>query len=118
MTDGGSDLAATFLKVDEVLEVSPDDQKEVVFITDLQATSWRPPAEATEALKRVLAKLEAKRPRSIVIDLGHSGGENRAVTELKLDAPVVTVGMPVLIRANLHNFGGARADGGAAAQVA
>ena len=31
-------------------------------------------------------------PRSVVIDLGKSGGENRAVTDLQLDVPVVTVG--------------------------
>ena len=91
-SDGGTDLAATFEKVDRVLDVSSIAQKEVIFLTDLQAASWRPPAEATDALKRVLARLEARRPRSVVIDLGKSGGENRAVTDLKLDVPVVTVG--------------------------
>ena len=45
------------------------------------------------------------------IDLGKAGGENRAITDLGLDVPVVTMGAPVLIRANLRNFGGARADG-------
>ena len=70
-------------------------QKEVIFLTDLQAASWRPPAEAADALKRLVARLEARRPRSVVIDLGKSGGENRAVTDLKLDVPVVTVGSHV-----------------------
>ena len=37
----------------DVLEVSSIAQKEVVFLTDLQAASWRPPAEATDGLKRV-----------------------------------------------------------------
>jgi hypothetical protein len=111
LSHGGTDLAATFQAVDRVLDVSSIAQKEVVFLTDLQAASWRPPAEATDALKRTLAKLEARRPRSVVIDLGKSGGENRAVTDLKLDAPVVTVGTPVLFRASLHNFGALKADG-------
>ncbi len=31
-----------------------------------------------------------------MIDLGKPGGENRAVTDLKLDVPVVTVGTHVL----------------------
>ena len=53
-----------------MLEVSPIAQKEVVFLTDLQAASWRPPAEAADALKRAVARLEARRPRSVVIDLG------------------------------------------------
>ena len=71
----------------------PSRQKEVVFLTDLQAASWRRPGESgDEGLKRALAQLEAQQPRSVVIDLGKSGGENRAVTDLRLDAPVVTVG--------------------------
>jgi hypothetical protein len=110
-SDGGTDLAATFEMVDRVLELLPNDQKEVVFLTDLQATSWRPPAETNDALRRVLARLVARRPRSVVVDLGKSGGENRAVTDLRLEVPVVTVGAPVLIRASLRNFGTTRADG-------
>ena len=110
-SDGGTDLAATFEKVDGVLDVSPIGQKEVIFLTDLQAASWRPPAEAADALNRMVARLEARRPRSVVIDLGKSGGENRAITDLSLNVPVVTIGADVLIRAELRNFGGARADG-------
>jgi von Willebrand factor type A domain/Aerotolerance regulator N-terminal/Beta-galactosidase trimerisation domain len=110
-SDGGTDLVATFDKVNEVLEVLPDDQKEVVFLTDLQSASWRPPADTADALKRVIGRLEARRPRSVLIDLGKAGGENRAVTALTLDVPVVTVGAPVLIRAVLRNFGTMRADG-------
>jgi hypothetical protein len=110
-TDGDTDLAATFEAVDRVLEVSSIAQKEVIFLTDLQAASWRPPAEATDALGRAVARLEARRPRSVVIDLGKQGGENRAVTDLKVDVPVVTMGVPILIRAVLRNFGSARAEG-------
>jgi hypothetical protein len=110
-SDGGTNLAATFEKVEGVLDVSPIVQKEIIFLTDLQAASWQPPAEATKALNDIVAKIEARRPRSVVIDLGRSGGENRAVTDLGLNVPVVTIGAPVLIRATLRNFGGARSDG-------
>ena len=41
LSHGGTDLAATFEKVDRVLEDSSITQKEVVFLTDLQAASWR-----------------------------------------------------------------------------
>ena len=58
LSHGGTDLAATFEKVDGVLEVSPISQKEVVFLTDLQAASWRPPAEAADTIKRLLARVE------------------------------------------------------------
>ena len=50
-----------FEKVDRVLDVSPIAQKEVVFLTDLQAASWRPPEQGTDGLKRILARLEARR---------------------------------------------------------
>ena len=86
-------------------------RKKSIFLTDLQAASWRPPAGAAEGLKRVLARIEAREPRSVLIDLGKSGGENRAVTDLKLDVPVVTVGSSVLIRAVVRNFGSNPADG-------
>jgi hypothetical protein len=114
VSHGGTDLAVTFKAVVRVLNVSPIDQKEVVFLTDLQATSWRPPAGRAKEFADLLAQLEAHRPRSVVIDLGKPEAENRAVTALGLEAPVVTVGSTVLIRAVLHNFGASRTDGVAA----
>ena len=38
---GGTDLVATFGAVNRVLEVSTIPRKEVIFVTDLQAASWR-----------------------------------------------------------------------------
>ena len=38
---GGTDLEATFRAIDRVLDASTIAQKEVVFLTDLQAASWR-----------------------------------------------------------------------------
>ncbi len=111
ITHGGTNLAATFKKIDEVLAVSPIDQKEVIFLTDLQATSWKPPEGKADELKLLIARLEERRPRSVVVDLGKSGGENRAVTGLALASPVVTVGANVVLRAVVHNFGATRADG-------
>ncbi len=75
-----------------MLEVSPIQQKEVIFLTDLQAASWRPPAEVSGTIKQVLARLEDRRVRWVVIDVGKAGGENRAVTDLKPGAPFVPVG--------------------------
>ena len=108
---GGTDLAASFNAVDRVLDASTIDQKEIVVLTDLQAASWRRPESGDEGLKRAVSRLAARRPRSTVIDLGKSGGENRAVTELTLGAPVVTAGARALVRAVVRNFGPARKDG-------
>jgi len=112
MTHGATDLQATFQKIDQVLDVSTIPQKEVIFLTDLQSTSWRTPAAAgKDGLDRILAKIEARRPRSVIIDLGKSGSENRAVTDLRIDAPVVTAGSSPLVTGVIHNFGPSKADG-------
>src|SRR5436305_2834802 len=64
---GGTDLEASFRTIDRVLESSTIPQKEVVFLTDLQAASWRRPAEGEdEGLKQTLKRLEARQPRSVV----------------------------------------------------
>ena len=57
---GGTDLAASFDAIDRVLDVSTIPQKEVVFLTDLQAASWRQAGGDDDGLKRALAKLEAR----------------------------------------------------------
>jgi hypothetical protein len=109
---GGTDLQATFEAIDRVLEVSSIAQKEVIFLTDLQTASWRRPASAgQDGLERLLAKIEARKPRSVIIDLGRVGSENRAVTNLRVEAPVVTLSTPTLVRAVIRNFGPSRADG-------
>lgn len=109
---GGTDLAASFAAIDRVLEASTIAQKEVVFLTDLQAASWRKPeGEKDEGLKRTLANLAKRQARSVVIDLGKAGGENRAVTDLRIDTPIATVGTPVLVTAVVRNFGATKAEG-------
>jgi hypothetical protein len=108
---GGTDLPASFAAVDRVLEASSIPQKEVVFLTDLQAASWRRPEGAgDDGLKRILANFTQRRARSVVIDLGKSGDENRAVVDLKLNAPIVTAGASALVRATIRNFGPNRAE--------
>ncbi|MDR3639682.1 MAG: BatA domain-containing protein [Isosphaeraceae bacterium] len=109
---GGTDLTASFNAIDRVLDVSSIRQKEVVFLTDLQAASWRKPdAASDEGLKRVITRIEARRPRSVVIDLGKKGGENRAVTSLRLKEPIVTVGSTALVQASVRNFGPEKVEG-------
>jgi hypothetical protein len=103
---GGTDLVASFGAIDRVLEVSNIPRKEVIFLTDLQAASWRKGPGSAEALKSAIAKLDARRAQSVVIDLGKDGGENRAVTDLRLDSPVVTLGgPPPKLIATVRNFG-------------
>ena len=108
---GGTDLVASLGAVDRVLEVSSIPRKEVIFVTDLQAASWRAGNAGAESLKRAIAKLDARRAQSVVIDLGKDGGENRAVTDLRLDSPVVTLGGPApKVVATVHNYGPSRSS--------
>ena len=112
---GGVDLEASLEAVDRVLEASTIAQKEVVFLSDLQATSWRArggdgPA-GDDGLKRILAKIEARRPRTAIVDLGKAGAGNRAVVDLSVAAPVVTPGATVVVTALVRNFGPAAVEG-------
>ena len=96
-----------------MLEVSTIPQKEVVFLTDLQAASWRRPAAGgKDGLTRVLAKIEARRPRSVVIDLGTVGEREPARSPTfgsrRRSSPS---GTTALVRAVVRNFGPTRADG-------
>ncbi len=103
---GGTDLVATLGAIDRVLEVSSLPRKEVIFVTDLQAASWRTGPGSAEAIKAAVARLNVRRAQSVVIDLGKDGGENRAVTDLRLDSPIVTLGGPApKVIATVHNFG-------------
>ncbi len=103
---GGTDLVASFGAIDRVLEVSAIPRKEVIFLTDLQAASWRKGAGSADALKSAVAKLINRQAQSVVIDFGKDGGENRAVTDLRLDSPVVTLGgPPPKVIATVHNYG-------------
>ena len=116
LTHGATDLEASFEAIDRVLDASPIAQKEVIFLTDLQATSWLPRAGedeegGEEGLKRIIERLEARGPRSVVIDLGREGEENRAIVDLEVLSPVVTPSRTVLVRALVRNFGPSRADG-------
>ncbi len=102
---GRTDLTASFEAIDRVLEVSTIQRKEVIFLTDLQVASWRK-AEKDDGLKGAVAKLENRKAQSIVIDLGKEGGENRAITDIRLNAPVVTLGNPTpVVTATLRNYG-------------
>jgi hypothetical protein len=102
---GRTDLTASFQAIDRVLEVSSIQRKEIIFLTDLQVASWRK-TDRDDGLRAAVAKLEARKAQSIVIDLGKEGGENRAVTDIRLNAPVVTMGNPTpVLTATLRNFG-------------
>lgn len=105
-THGSLDLPASFRKIEEVLDASDIPRKEVAVLTDLQSASWnRPGTAADETLKRLFDRLTARKARSTLIDLGKTGGENHAVTDLKIEPPLLTPNTPLVVRATLRQFG-------------
>ncbi|MGC8642567.1 MAG: BatA domain-containing protein [Isosphaeraceae bacterium] len=112
LSHGATDLTSTFQKIDQVLDASTISQKEIIFLTDLQGTSWRRrESPGQDGLDAILAKLAARRPRTVIIEVGDTGSQNRAVTDLRVLAPVVTTGSIALVRGLIRNFGPARVDG-------
>lgn len=103
---GGTDLAGTFSLVNEVMGASDVPRKELVVLTDLQRASWAPSATgAGDRIKKALARLDARKARSMVIDLGASDGKNRAVVDLDVRPSIVTSGASVAVSARVQSFG-------------
>ncbi len=110
---GGVDLVNTFRILDEVLEASDIPRKEVVVVTDLQKASWAPGRpQADERLTRALERIDAKRARSLVIDLGTAEAENRAVVALAVQPAIVTTNATVAVKATVKAFGAPYEGGG------
>ncbi|MBI1324313.1 VWA domain-containing protein [bacterium] len=105
-THGATDLLATFGSIRRVLESSPLPNKELLFLTDLQRATWaRPGTENAAGLKAEADKLTAAGIRPVLIDLGTASEANVAVTDLRIETPVVLAGVPASVRAQLRNFG-------------
>lgn len=111
LTHGGGDLAATLSRVEEILQSARRDyprlaQEQIFFLTDLGRTSWAPdlakgPIDEFRERSRRLGENAAL----TIIDLGQPGAENLAIDQLRLDEPLVTVGQPVSLAAEIRNFG-------------
>jgi hypothetical protein len=103
---GATDLLATFGSLRRVLESSPLPNKEVMFLTDLQRATWaRPGTENAAGLKSETDKLTAAGVRPVLIDLGAAGEVNVAVTDVRIESPVVLAGVPASVRAQVRNYG-------------
>jgi hypothetical protein len=88
--------------------------REVYFFTDMQQTTWLSgPAWAPSTdnkgnpSKTPLEEIQA-RARTIFVDLGREGAGNLAVTNLRLDSPLVVTHTQVAISATVKNFGSER----------
>jgi hypothetical protein len=103
----GANLAMTLGEIHTILEQAKArherlQDRKVFFFTDLGRTTWD---EVTgEACRRRLAQL-SEQAALLLIDVGQSDVQNLAVTNLVIREPLVTVGHPVRIEAEIENFG-------------
>ena len=111
MPHATADLPGTLTQVEEILENARHEQPrleraEVYFLTDLGRVGWMPnlDATATAAMQKRARRLGQSASLSVV-DLGQSGAENLAITQVRTRKPYATVARPVDIEATLKNFG-------------
>jgi hypothetical protein len=103
----GANLTMTLGEIDTILERAKArherlQDRKVFFFTDLGRTTWD---EVTgDECRRRLAQL-AGTSDLLLIDVGQSDVQNLAVTNLVIREPLVTVGHPVRIEAEIANFG-------------
>ena len=75
-----------------MLEVSSIPRRRSIFLTDLQAASWRPPGRGDDGLKRVAGQARGQAAALGGDRPGQAGRRKPGRDRLKLDVPVVTVG--------------------------
>ena len=112
------DLPATFARIEEVLSQAKTEtpglaRAEVYFFTDLGKVGWQPrfSSAKTENDFRRRARRLGKAASLAIIDVGQAPvvnrnpAENRAVTDVRVDEPFVTVARPLGVTATVKNFG-------------
>jgi hypothetical protein len=106
-----ADLPATVAAVLEVVrKVRRENPRltrhEVYFLTDLGRVGWAPElSKAAAAEFRRRTRQLAEEAKLIVIDLGQSGSQNLAVTDLRAGESVVTLAHTATLQATVKNFG-------------
>jgi hypothetical protein len=101
---GNADLPSTFSTVADILRTSPAkyEDRVVYFLTDLQHSTWL--GKEDGETKALLKSLQG-RGRVVLVDVGHEGVVNSAVTQLVLNVPFVLTGAPTPITATVQQFG-------------
>jgi hypothetical protein len=105
-TDSAGDLAGAFETVLSMLKQAPEiTRKEVVFVSDLQASMWAPESSTQKRRLRELARKIGESAVVSVINAGSVGVRNLAVTALELETGAAATDQPVSFRSAVRNFG-------------
>lgn len=104
-TDSNGDLTGAFETVLSMLKQVPEiRRKEVVFVSDLQATMWAPESSSRRRRLKELARKIGKLARISVINATGAGSRNLAVTALEMESGTASTDQPVAFRSSVRNF--------------
>lgn len=105
-TDSAGDLAGALETVLTMLKLAPEiTRKEVVFVSDLQASMWVPESATQKRRLRDLAQKIGAAARVSVVNSAGLGGLNLAVTSLEMESGAAATDQPVAFRSAVRNFG-------------
>ncbi len=106
VTDSPGDLVRTLRAVAECAQLAPEiPQKEVVFITDQQASLWAPESSPVKNAILPLIDQVSKRAKVAMLNVASTATQNAAVTDFSTDTAVGIVGRPMRLTTTLRNFG-------------
>jgi hypothetical protein len=112
LVHGSLDLPMTMARVEEILSTARREQprltrEEVFVITDLGRVGWSAEESQSTAWNELRDRCRrmAESAALVVIDLGQTGAENLAVTELRSSERLVTTAQDVVLDATLQSFG-------------
>lgn len=111
-TEERGDVAAVLRQVSGLLAArGGPERREVVILTDMQASDWRPGSEtARQSLRSSLSALAAS-ARLTFVDVGGANSENAAVTGIRAPPASAMGREPQPIEVLVHNFGRAPTTG-------
>lgn len=104
--DGGTRVMAGLAKARELLEKA-NGRKEIVLITDLQASGWSAADDPT--WKRTLDDLQKIGANLIIADVGHGPVNHVAIDRVACEDDLVTTGDTTTLLVTLRNYGASAA---------
>ena len=99
-SDRGSDLFPAIQASINSLNNSPSTQRELIIITDGEASAWK----QFESISRTLNENKENIKTTIAL-VGNAPNENIAITSLSQKTPIVSVGQPMRLSVGVTNFG-------------
>ena len=102
IADGGTRILAGLAKARELLEKAAG-QKEIVLITDLQASGWS--AADDPVWRKTIEDLQKSGTHLIIADVGHGAVNHVAIDRIACEDDLVTTGDTTTLLVTLRNYG-------------